>query len=610
MRLASVGAPVDVEQLIYRDELTGLHNRRFFRENSERFCQTARAEGVPYSLLFIDVDHFKSVNDRYGHDEGDRVLTLVARAMEANAPEGGYAVRFAGDEFMVALPGFVKTRAVEVATHILEAVRREPITTSSGDELRQTLSIGVACFPDDTEDPEQLRELADGATYLSKKKGRNAVSTLDEKPPETLEPTRLFKYFPCRRFVGHGALTERLRLGLSPAPGQKRPFLLLAGPRGIGRTRLLAEVARSADPQRTHLLSARCSPYMVGQPFGEMAQALRQLFEADPERISALADLDGSMLAGLAPLVPALVQFGLVQPGPAPTLPASALVAAMGQVLAALARERPLVLLIDDFQWSSRGTRLALDSARAVGASDIAAVMAWSPQLAVADQLSEIRSWAGRSHGLEDRELPALDRSEISQMLEAILAGLGSYQGLVDLVEEVSEGRPLMIEGLLRYLVHTGRLRLHDGHLQVDVPRRADLPEDLEQMLLPATAGLAPDISNVLARAAVLGTASTWTRWPGSQTSPRPNSWMPWKRLAGQAWSPPPPARTPTPSGSRRTKRSTGGCPTTRPGNCTPPPLRCSSRGHGVTPSRPWPPWPGSGKRPPSRSAARTTWSD
>jgi len=502
---APAGEPVDLERLIYRDELTGLYNRRYFRENFERFGQTARADGSPLCLLFIDVDHFKSVNDRYGHDEGDRVLTRVARAMEAHTPEGGHAIRFAGDEFLVALPGFSKTRAVEVANQVLEAVRREPITTASGEQLRQTLSIGVAGFPDDSQEPESLRELADEAAYLSKKKGRNTVSTLDDKQPENLDPTRLFKYFPCRRFVGRGALTDELRLGLSAAPGVQRPYLLLAGPRGIGRTRLLAELARAADPQRTHLLSARCSPYMVGQPFAELAQALRQLFEADPERIAALAELDSSMLAGLAPLVPALVQFGLVQPGPVPALPAPRLVVAMGRVLAALARERPLILLVDDFQWSSRGTRMALDSARAAGAEDMAVILAWSPDLAVEEQRTEIQAWANPSQGLETRELPPLDATGMGQMLEAILAGLGARQDLLGLVEQVSAGRPLMVEGLLRFLVHAGRLRLEDGRLHLDLPTRADLPEDLEQILLPATAGAESSTSKILARAAVLG---------------------------------------------------------------------------------------------------------
>lgn len=502
------GSATALDDLAYRDELTGLYNRRYLRKSLDRVCAAAREQRSFLSVLFIDVDYFKSINDRYGHDQGDKVLTVVARAIQELTPPGGIAIRFAGDEFMVLLPGGDRERAVDAGQLILEGVRTQDIPLSTGDVLRQTLSIGAATYPLDTEEPEHLKELADEAVFISKKKGRNCVSTLDEKPPESLEPQRLFKYFPCRKFVGRADLLGTLRRFLSPAPGLVRPFVLLQGPRGIGRSRVLDELVNLVDVQRTHLLRARSRPVQSGQPFGELAEAVERLFESDPERIGALANVDQGRLAGLSPLIPSLVRFGLVSPSNVPSLTSPVMVQAMGELLAALAFERPLIVVLDDFQWCNQGTRLALEAARLAGAKDMAVFATFVEDSGLAERDPDGQAWVAQAQAsgwLERSVLQCLTPEQVREMLNGVLADLGQHDMLATLVVERSHGRPLLVEGLIRYLIDLGRVQLKGGRLDVHVPEPHELPTDLEQRLLPRLPDLDPEIQRVLAKASVVG---------------------------------------------------------------------------------------------------------
>ena len=504
----SMGSSSGAEELAYRDELTGLYNRRFLRKSFEGFCAVSREQRSFLSLLFIDVDYFKSINDRYGHDQGDKVLVTVARAIQDYTPEGGLAIRYAGDEFMVVLPQGDGEAALAAGRRILEGVRSQDIPLSTGEILHQTLSIGTATYPRDTEEPERLKELADEAVFISKKKGRNCVSTLDERLPESLEPQRLFKYFPCRKLVGRHELMASLKDFLSPAPGKMRPCILLQGERGIGRSRVLNELASRVDVQRTHLLRARCRPVSAAQPFGELAEAVERLFESDPERISALAGLEHVRLAALSPLIPALIRFGLVSPGSVVAPAATTLVQAMGEVLAALAAERPLVVILDDFQWCNQGTRLALEAAHQGGARDMAVFASFVDDSDFAGRDAEGVAWLGRAEEngwLERRDLPCLTPSQVREMLDGILATLGRSPALATLVEERSQGRPLLVEGLVRYLIDLGRVQLRDGSLEIDVPAPGELPADLEQILVPRVLELDYEVQRVLAKASVVG---------------------------------------------------------------------------------------------------------
>jgi two-component system cell cycle response regulator len=166
-------------RLAMRDPLTGLYNRRFAAPQLASVATRARQDGTPFAVMVMDLDRFKQVNDLYGHAAGDQVLVEVARRLTANLRESDVLARIGGEEFLAILPRSSMTTARRVAERLCKVMEDQPIRLASGDELRVTVSIGVAVTGtagDDGLAVEGLFEQADLALLESKGAGRNQVT--------------------------------------------------------------------------------------------------------------------------------------------------------------------------------------------------------------------------------------------------------------------------------------------------------------------------------------------------------------------------------------------------------------------------------------------------
>ena len=159
------------------DGLTGLANRKSFDEQIGRLCRESRRDGLIFSLVMIDIDHFKAFNDTYGHQVGDQVLRLVALTLVNEVKGQDMTARYGGEEFVIILPSTNVNAAQAVADNLRKAVEnKEVLNRTTGDNLGQiTVSLGVAQFYGN-ETADELIRRADKALYASKNKGRNQVS--------------------------------------------------------------------------------------------------------------------------------------------------------------------------------------------------------------------------------------------------------------------------------------------------------------------------------------------------------------------------------------------------------------------------------------------------
>ncbi len=163
-----------------RDPLTGLHNRRHL-DRALRADLASRPRTGRLAVLVVDVDHFKTVNDRFGHAAGDRVLTAVADTLTGAVREGDTAARLGGEEFVLVLPGAGRAQALERAERVRRAVAavRHPV---DGGGVGVTVSIGVAVCPADGTTAAALLEAADRALYTAKETGRDRVVAAGAAP--------------------------------------------------------------------------------------------------------------------------------------------------------------------------------------------------------------------------------------------------------------------------------------------------------------------------------------------------------------------------------------------------------------------------------------------
>ncbi|MBI4184049.1 MAG: diguanylate cyclase [Proteobacteria bacterium] len=164
-----------LEGLALRDPLTGLLNRRGFEARLAEEVGRCRRYGRPLSLAMLDLDHFKKVNDTYGHPVGDEVLAAVAARLTAGMRGNDIAARYGGEEFIVLLPETTAEAALTVAERLRRRLAETPVATAAGRALPVTVSIGVAAFPGVGEGAEALIAAADRALYAAKEAGRNRV---------------------------------------------------------------------------------------------------------------------------------------------------------------------------------------------------------------------------------------------------------------------------------------------------------------------------------------------------------------------------------------------------------------------------------------------------
>lgn len=164
----------EVERLSEIDGLTGVRRRGAFDKRIAEEAVRARTFKTTFGLMLLDIDHFKSLNDRYGHPFGDQVLKRLGAVLNASVYETDYVARYGGEEFVVLLPRAEAAGALRKAEAIRAAIEAETFTVGF-ESVKVTVSIGLAHFPRDASTPDDLVARADAAMYAAKSGGRNRV---------------------------------------------------------------------------------------------------------------------------------------------------------------------------------------------------------------------------------------------------------------------------------------------------------------------------------------------------------------------------------------------------------------------------------------------------
>ncbi|MGM0951475.1 MAG: GGDEF domain-containing protein [Pseudomonadota bacterium] len=167
---------MELEQLATTDPLTGLLNRREFGRILEEELERSERYHRSMALLWIDFDHFKEVNDNWGHAAGDTVLCSITRRLEESVRSVDSVARFGGEEMVIVLPELSLAEALETAERLRNQVREQPVMLDSGHDVPVTISVGVAVYPDHGQTAAELCAAADRAMYRAKTQGRDCVA--------------------------------------------------------------------------------------------------------------------------------------------------------------------------------------------------------------------------------------------------------------------------------------------------------------------------------------------------------------------------------------------------------------------------------------------------
>ena len=165
-----------IHELTITDDCTGLYNSRHLHKILEQEIYRSRRYGYEFSLIFIDLDYFKRVNDTHGHLAGSKLLAEIGQALKARCRLADFTFRYGGDEFVLVLPQTSKENACSVARRLHRMIRETTWLREEGLNVRDTASFGVASYPGDAKTKSELLHLADEAMYLVKNTTRDDVA--------------------------------------------------------------------------------------------------------------------------------------------------------------------------------------------------------------------------------------------------------------------------------------------------------------------------------------------------------------------------------------------------------------------------------------------------
>jgi len=476
------------------DELTGLPTRRTFVD-AARVQLTAATEAAPLALAVIDVDHFKGVNDTFGHLTGDNVLEVVAQVLGEVVRAGDMAGRYAGDEFVILFPDTGALEAQQVCERLREAVagRRIPVRGAEERWVAVSLSIGIAVAPRNGEVFEELFASADHALYEAKRRGRNTVAVASREGDQGKPRLNI------QHFVGRQQETARLRSHIEACVRGTPGLVAVVGEAGVGKTTLVQRMSSEIRLRTGTILTARALEPDVRPPFGVWVDLVTQLHQLHvvPERA----------WPRLSRLVPALAGGGM-RPEADDGVGSSkyALLDELVAYIRAAAAARPLMLVLDDVQWADHASWDALEHlASAIDHDRL--LICLTVRREDAQQFEASRSRLSRHAIYHEMRLERLTASEVGEWLADVLHQAEREGELAEFLYRYTEGNPLFVVQVLQTLVDEGVLWYGGKRWEWSTVDALQLPAAVDDLLARRLARLAPSTTQTMTTAAVIGRA-------------------------------------------------------------------------------------------------------
>lgn len=455
------------------DPLTGLMNRSHLDALEARF--SARCD--PWAMIILDVDHFKLINDIYGHLTGDDVLRQVSRTIRVNLKASDVPVRFGGDEFVVVLPETSADGAMNLAERLMNETAR--LGTPSG--LRVSLSMGISQSRESDSSLTEMLERADKALYQAKEKGRGRFFLFSENLKREGLSDISFSHM-----VGRRPELSKLRQLLDESVADSARLALVTGEAGVGKNRLVEELLHYCRFMKVTVVRSAASEHVRHQPYEPVVAPLQ----------NALAQLDGAALLqvrqAVEPVHPATLELF---PGMEASVADDTLyfrderlrfrifrdVAAL---YASVAAQTPMAVILDNMQWVSEPDLEMLSYVMRNTVSSrllfVCLLRRNDDEPGVFRSLLSLRSSIPVLH----IEIGHLTAQESRNMILFALKDPNVPDALQDFLIHQSGGNPLFLRELILSLVGSGTITVSpSGEKAYIIPDRMEIPESMGQII-------------------------------------------------------------------------------------------------------------------------------
>lgn len=467
----------------YRDELSGIYNRRYLSEVLSPRIEKQIERGDGFCLVMVDIDHFKEINDIYGHPHGDQVIRDFSAFLQNCIRPSDTVIRYGGDEFLCLMQDIGRDDAERIYQRILEKCRFHRL---GGHTV--TISVGLAEYPGDGRSLEDLIKMADDALYDAKRRGRDRIGNSGEKQLE----------IPLRAFVDRSREKEILSLGLAAAEDRARA-MVVSGSVGIGKTRLVKEVLNRVSYRE--VLWADCLDIEEGLSYYVIRQLLAYKLKRRGQQI--LSQLPPAFQLEIAKLMPEVAPQVSREAGALGyTLDRYRLYEGVRRVLEI--GDNRKIMVLDNIQWMDRDSLGVLRYLmRAMRQDDIAFVLI-SRREEAGGEWDAFWADVGRELELVRLELGHLDTQAIKEFVSLAL-GEEPPQSLLSFIVRKSGGNPYFIEEIIKELDGSGHLWLKSGRWTFREPEEPLVPQKVADVVHNKYNRLSPEARKLLTAASVIG---------------------------------------------------------------------------------------------------------
>ena len=472
-----------------KDPLTGLMDRSVMDSLQEDFSRRSQ----PWSLLIIDVDHFKLVNDIYGHLTGDEILSHVGHTIRVNLKRNDHAIRYGGDEFLAILPDTDGNSALDLAQRLLFELGNREFPGG----LKISASLGVAQSRPSDDDLKKVLAMADQALYRAKETGRGRFVLADNLSiRREVEPD-------FTHMVGRRKELQLLRDKLDSLSRGKSEFCLLTGYQGMGKTRLVKELANYASFKKIPLFRTEIHPVREEHGFLAVNTARMALESLSEKELSSLIKEIGPVETCT---VEHLGEFGLrIKKRSLPPDSLEAWVRSrkdMGRILKTISLIKPFIIVLDNLHYASE-----------ISISYMAELLLEIPEAEIftiaigrkEESAASFKPLLGESCSLSIH-LEPLTRSDVRTMLFFALKSPGVPVDVLDYMMNQSGGNTLFLRKLIKWCIETGSLSVGEGDIcNWKEPAEEELPGDILAVVDGMLNGQTGEEMRVLKRAALAG---------------------------------------------------------------------------------------------------------
>lgn len=513
----------DPSRLIFEDELTGLYNRRFLHNYFQQNIPWNALEDNPLTLLMMDLDHFKQINDTYGHDVGDQALIWVSNLLKEVSEDKYLPVRYAGDEFIIIMPLCRKARALKLGERLLGLTRERTMRLPGHDkEITLTLSVGIATAPDDARNEKALVQKADTALYYAKKTGRDRIANVGEVTPQSVFAKTALHQLGRAAVGGRKAALAAVAECLKQFSQKQNQFLIAEGAAGMGKTMFLDTIQRSLS-QTKSICQAKAAgnPQELYRPYYLITQILmallRTLGDKGQTALKELSAEDGKYLSSILPHIGKRDKQEIRDD----KAYREGVFAALVKLVGKLQDGQPTIWFIDDLHYGDEASLLLLRRLllRKEGNLFVCASAIDAPKSSgegPQDTLERFCSAYGEEIGVRKVTLPPLSAVDIGKHLQTIFPRVSMPRDFARELEQITQGNPLFLSEIVRKLVLDGKITLTGQQWVIEPLEKGYLPKSLEEIVRQKISALDEESRRLLDQTSVFGDRVSLSMLSGS----------------------------------------------------------------------------------------------